>query len=219
MVNDVLTHQVAWNWRGRPESHAAGRTSAVPVEVRSNVRASLAASPAGKPGLDVGQPYLVRPAIGEGSRRMAALVIATIDQHTPDAAFAHLSERDFQLALHRRMIASNPYLVEPLGIGARGAGCAAGWSMGSGEARISAIDNIGRRGPIGWSRPNLSLWSGLSAGARQHSEIRWQAQIIRLCPGGHLACATNVIIKTLRNHKAPSRFRGEALSWVKSFKN
>jgi hypothetical protein len=50
------------------------------MKIRSDVRAALAAGGADKARLDVRQTHVVRPAIGEGFDRMAAMTVRAIDQ-------------------------------------------------------------------------------------------------------------------------------------------
>jgi hypothetical protein len=62
----------------------------VPAEIRADVGAFVAANLAGDSGSKMGQPDVIRPAADSGP--MAAPTIREIDQPTPNASGAHLSE-------------------------------------------------------------------------------------------------------------------------------
>ena len=52
----------------------------VPVEIRLHVCAAMAAGPADKAGLDIGQPKIIRPGIGTDGDRVAAAVVGAVDK-------------------------------------------------------------------------------------------------------------------------------------------
>jgi hypothetical protein len=61
-----------------------------PAEIRADVGAFVTANLAGDSGSKMGQPDVIRPAADSGP--MAAPTIREIDQPTPNASGAHLSE-------------------------------------------------------------------------------------------------------------------------------
>jgi hypothetical protein len=65
-----------------------------PVEIRTDIGASLAACLAGKLCLNVGQSDVIRPSIAGDRCRMAAAIIRAIDQETTHAGSAHFGEGD-----------------------------------------------------------------------------------------------------------------------------
>jgi hypothetical protein len=65
-----------------------------PVEVRADISASLATTPADELRLDFGQPNVIRPSVGAHGCPVAALVIRAIDQETANASGPHFSEGD-----------------------------------------------------------------------------------------------------------------------------
>lgn len=67
------------------------------LKVRPHIRAAFSARGAGEAWLDVGEPHVVRPAIGAGLDMMAAAMITAKDHHRPRAGFAHLAEGEFLL--------------------------------------------------------------------------------------------------------------------------
>jgi hypothetical protein len=64
-------------------------------KLRPHVCATFAAGSAGEAWLDVRQPDIIAPALCADLGRMAAAVIAAIDQHIADAEGARLAEGDF----------------------------------------------------------------------------------------------------------------------------
>jgi hypothetical protein len=66
----------------------------IPVKIRPDVSAFLAARLAGKLGLNVRQPDVIRPLIAADRGRMAAAIMRAIDQNAANARCAHLSEGD-----------------------------------------------------------------------------------------------------------------------------
>jgi hypothetical protein len=66
----------------------------LPIKIRADIRASLAASLTGEPRLDVGQPHVIRPPVAADRGPMAALVILTVDKQATNAAGAHFGEGD-----------------------------------------------------------------------------------------------------------------------------
>src|SRR6202022_4441405 len=70
----------------------------LPMEIRTDVSTLRAARLAGKPGLDFGQPDVIRPPVAADGDPVAALVIRAINQQTANARSAHLSEGDLLLA-------------------------------------------------------------------------------------------------------------------------
>ena len=67
------------------------------LEERPDIRASLAASRADEPILNVGNPDVIGPLARVHLDRVAALVIGAIEQDVIDAGLAHFSESDFLL--------------------------------------------------------------------------------------------------------------------------
>jgi hypothetical protein len=67
----------------------SGKSSCVgplfPAEIRADVRASVAASLAGEPRLDIGKANIVRPSVSADRYRVAAFVFRAIDQRTTSA--------------------------------------------------------------------------------------------------------------------------------------
>jgi hypothetical protein len=57
----------------------------IPIEIRADVSASLAADLAGEARLDIGQPNIIRPSVAADAYRMAALVVGAIDQKAANA--------------------------------------------------------------------------------------------------------------------------------------
>jgi hypothetical protein len=66
----------------------------LPIEVRADVSASLAASLAGEARFKVGQPNIVRPSVAADRGPMAALEIGAIDQQAANTGGAHFSQGD-----------------------------------------------------------------------------------------------------------------------------
>jgi hypothetical protein len=66
----------------------------LPMEIRADISASLAANLAGEQRLYVEQPNAIRPSVAADRCRMAALVIRAIDQETANASGPHFSEGD-----------------------------------------------------------------------------------------------------------------------------
>jgi len=56
-----------------------------PAEVRPDVSSALATSSTDETRLKIGKPNMIRPLIGAGSHRMAALVIRARTPRTPDS--------------------------------------------------------------------------------------------------------------------------------------
>jgi hypothetical protein len=69
-----------------------------PVEVRADISASLATTPADELRLDFGQPNVIQPSVSAHGCPVAALVIRAIDQETANTSGAHFSERDLLVA-------------------------------------------------------------------------------------------------------------------------
>jgi hypothetical protein len=67
----------------------------IPVEIRADISASLAANLAGESGLDIGQPNVILPLVAADRGPMAALVIRATDQQTAYTGSAHFGEGDF----------------------------------------------------------------------------------------------------------------------------
>jgi hypothetical protein len=74
----------------------------LPVEIRANVSAPLAACLASEPGLQIGQPNIIGPSVAADGCPMAAVIIGAIDQETANAGGAHFSEDDLLLAAKGR---------------------------------------------------------------------------------------------------------------------
>ena len=64
---------------------------------RPHFRAALAAGGAGESRLDVGEPHMIRPAVGADLDVVPTAVVAAIDQHIADAGCAHVAECDLGL--------------------------------------------------------------------------------------------------------------------------
>ena len=64
------------------------------MEVPADIRAAPAASLAGKPQLEIGQPDVIRPSITADRCVVAALVIRAINQEAVHASSAHFGEGD-----------------------------------------------------------------------------------------------------------------------------
>jgi hypothetical protein len=69
-------------------------TLLLPIEVRADIRAFLAAALASEPPLDVRQPNAIRPSVAADRGPMAAPEIGAVDQETANASGAHFSEGD-----------------------------------------------------------------------------------------------------------------------------
>jgi hypothetical protein len=67
----------------------------IPIEIRPYVCATLSTGPADKPRLKIGQPDIIRPAIGVDRDRLTAPVVGAIDQDAAHAHLEHLAERNF----------------------------------------------------------------------------------------------------------------------------
>jgi hypothetical protein len=74
----------------------------VPIEVRPYICAALAADPAAKPRLNIGQPEIIRPVVGTNGHRVAAAEVGAIDKQSTNAHIAHFCERDLGRALGLR---------------------------------------------------------------------------------------------------------------------
>jgi hypothetical protein len=86
------------SWSAEPSRLAASAPNQRPCrrrEFRPHVPAALAAGGADETRLDVRQPNVVRPAVGADLDRVAASVVAAIDQHLTDAGFAQLADGEF----------------------------------------------------------------------------------------------------------------------------
>jgi hypothetical protein len=70
----------------------------LPIEIRPDIRAPLAAKLARKQGLYIGQPNVIGPLVAADRYSMAALIIRTIDQETANARGAHFSKGNLLLA-------------------------------------------------------------------------------------------------------------------------
>jgi hypothetical protein len=69
-----------------------------PIEIGTDVGASLAAAPTDEPWLQIGQPDVIGPSVRAHGRPVAAAIIGTVNQETAHASGAHLSEGDLLLA-------------------------------------------------------------------------------------------------------------------------
>jgi len=65
------------------------------MEIRTHIRATPAASLAGKTRLKIGQANVIRPSIAAGRSPMRAAIIIAVDQKTANASGAHLGKGDF----------------------------------------------------------------------------------------------------------------------------
>ncbi len=66
----------------------------VPMEVWPDISTMLAAGRARELAFEIRQAHVVRPSVGVDGRRVAASVIAAIDQETTNARGSHFAERD-----------------------------------------------------------------------------------------------------------------------------
>src|SRR5215469_16957277 len=90
--------------RAFPDNHHPDRLL-VPAEIRPNVGAALAADCTGEARLDAGKTNVVGPWLAADSLRMAALVVAAIDQKAAHTGSAHLGRGDLLGAIeHSPMI-------------------------------------------------------------------------------------------------------------------
>src|SRR5262249_28281468 len=71
----------------------------VPIEVRPDIRAALAAGGTDEPRLNIRQSHVVRPVVGIHGDGMAALVVGAIDQDPAHAHLAHFAKGDLLGAL------------------------------------------------------------------------------------------------------------------------
>jgi hypothetical protein len=69
-------------------------TLLLPIKVRADIRAFLAAALASEPPLDVREPNAIRPSVAADRGPMAAPEIRAIDQEAANASGAHFSEGD-----------------------------------------------------------------------------------------------------------------------------
>jgi len=69
---------------GRSIAHRVDRCF-VPVEVQPDVGTALAARLANESRLKIRQPEVIRPSVAAERDRIAAMVVATIDQHAANA--------------------------------------------------------------------------------------------------------------------------------------
>jgi hypothetical protein len=83
----------------------------VPVEIRSNVGAAMAASLTDKARLYVGQPHIIGPRIRAHGDAVAAAVVGALHEQPTHAHLAHLGKGDLcgevghDAALYRRALA------------------------------------------------------------------------------------------------------------------
>ena len=93
--------------RGRaPTCFCCGSRYSVPILAcgnRPHFRAALAAGGGGESRLDVGEPHMIRPAVGADLDVVPTAVVAAIDQHIADAGGAHVAECDFGLIGQRHI--------------------------------------------------------------------------------------------------------------------
>ena len=68
------------------------------MEIRAHIRAPLAASPAGKPRLQIRQPNVIGPLVAADRRPVRAMIIGAIDQEATNARGVHFGEGDFLAA-------------------------------------------------------------------------------------------------------------------------
>jgi hypothetical protein len=64
------------------------------LPIRAHIRATPAASLAGKPRLEIGQADVIGPLVCIQRCPMAAVIVAAIDQQTANAGGAHLGKGD-----------------------------------------------------------------------------------------------------------------------------
>ena len=79
-------------------------TASVPIKIRPHIGTSLAAGPAQKPGLNIGQPGIIGPRIAAHGDQVAALVVGAVDQQPAHAAVAHLGKADLLRAVRHHDI-------------------------------------------------------------------------------------------------------------------
>jgi hypothetical protein len=70
----------------------------IPVEIRADISASLAANLAGEQRLYIGQPNAIQPSVAADCRPVAAPIVPAIDQETANTSGAYFSEGDLLLA-------------------------------------------------------------------------------------------------------------------------
>ena len=70
------------------------------VKQRPDIGAAVSASPAGKLGLEIGQPDIIVPTASLDHDRMRIVIIAAIDDEPGRAGLPHFSDRDFLFAWH-----------------------------------------------------------------------------------------------------------------------
>jgi hypothetical protein len=89
------------------------------LPIRPRIRATPAASLAGKPRLDVRQPNIIRPSVAADRSPMAAMIVGTVDEQTAHPGGAHLGERDFPANWlgHGPMTTPIGRTVKPLEVG------------------------------------------------------------------------------------------------------
>jgi len=68
------------------------------MKVGANIRATSAASLAGEPLLQIGQPSVIWPPIAADRSPMRAMIVRAIDQETVHAGGAHFSQGDLLLS-------------------------------------------------------------------------------------------------------------------------
>jgi hypothetical protein len=67
------------------DAHRGNRLRLVPIEIRPDVGASLAAGLAHEARLKIGEPNVIRPSVRTDRDRVAAVVILTVDKQTVHA--------------------------------------------------------------------------------------------------------------------------------------
>lgn len=96
LVDDTAERQNKLDLKMRLSEWPADLTSphASLRKLRPHFRAALAAGAADEVRFDVRQPHLIGPAVGVDLGRVAATMIAAIDQHSAHAGCAHFAEGD-----------------------------------------------------------------------------------------------------------------------------
>ena len=87
----------------------------IPIEIRPDIGAALAAGRADKARLDVGEPDIIGPAVTAHGDKVAAFEVGAIDQQPAQAHVPHLGEGDLGWAVgHTPMVAPSGPEVKPV---------------------------------------------------------------------------------------------------------
>jgi hypothetical protein len=136
------------------------------LPIGPHIRATPAASLAGKPRLQIGQADLIRPLVAGDRRPMRAMIVAAIDQQAAHVGGAHLGKGDFLRAGwhgHGGIIAPTAAGVKPLDIGLCPARAHNGERCGRGSVFTrrssgspSACTGAKRQSPMSKGGPNAA---------------------------------------------------------------